>query len=150
MLLLAEPLREKGSVQFFGPGTTPLNWISAEDVADFAVRALDAGPRNGIDVIGGPDNLSRREVLELIEQVLGRDARRRHVPVTAMRALRAGRPIPSRHALPARYGVGRIPRTERMHRRAPPFGLDGTYHGDASHSALGERTVTTPPLRVDL
>ena len=28
-------------------------------------------------------------MLELIEQVLGRDARRRHVPVTAMRALRA-------------------------------------------------------------
>lgn len=88
LLLMAEPLRAKGSVRLFGPGTTPLNWISADDVADYAVRAADA-PRSGVDVIGGPDDLSRRQVLELIERVLGRTARRRHVPVNVMRVMRA-------------------------------------------------------------
>jgi uncharacterized protein YbjT (DUF2867 family) len=88
LLLLAEPLREKGVVQFFGPGVAPLNWISADDVAGYVVRALDTGAGGRTEVIGGPDNLSRRDVLELIEGVLGRKARRKHVPVAAMRAMR--------------------------------------------------------------
>ena len=89
VLLLAEPLRAKGSALFFGPGTASLNWISADDVADYVVRTLDAPPRNRIDVIGGPDHLSRREVLAMIELLLGRKARLRQVPVSVMRVMSA-------------------------------------------------------------
>jgi NADH dehydrogenase len=89
VLLIAEPLRAKGVVQFFGSGTSTLNWISAEDVADYIVNALDDAPRNRTAVIGGPDNMSRLEALALVEQMLGRTARRRHVSVGMMRAIRA-------------------------------------------------------------
>ena len=88
LLLLAEPLRAKGSVLFFGPGTASLNWVSAEDVADYVVRAAVDLPRNRIDTIGGPDNLTRLEVLAIIEQSLGKEARRTHVPVGMMRVMR--------------------------------------------------------------
>lgn len=87
--LIAEPLRDKGSVLFFGPGTTSLNWISAEDVADHVVRALDdTALRNRTEVIAGPDNLSRVEVLAIVERILGRTARRRHVPLAVVRAMK--------------------------------------------------------------
>lgn len=89
LLLLAEPLRATGSVRFFGPGTAVLNWISADDVAEYVVRMVDAAPCHRVDAIGGPDNLSRRDVLEIVEQALGRRARRAHVPVAAMRVMRA-------------------------------------------------------------
>lgn len=86
---MAEPLREKGKVQLFGRGQTPLNWISASDVADDVVRALEnPKARNTTRVIAGPDVLTRLQVLELIERVLGRQAKRNHVPVGAMRAMR--------------------------------------------------------------
>jgi uncharacterized protein YbjT (DUF2867 family) len=87
LLLIAEPLRAKGSVTFLGPGTAPLNWISADDVAEYVVRAVDS-PHNSVDVIGGPDHMSRRQVLAIIEKVLGRRARRTHVPVSVMRVMR--------------------------------------------------------------
>lgn len=87
LLMMAEPLRARGSVLFFGPGTTRLNWISADDVAAYVVQAVDA-TSSTVDVIGGPDNLSRIEVLELIEREAGQRARRTHVPVGALRVMR--------------------------------------------------------------
>lgn len=102
LLLLGEPLRAKGSVQFFGPGTTPLNWISVEDVATFVVRALqEPSLRNRTATIGGADTLSRLEVLTIIEQAIGRTARRRHLPVGVMRVMRflAGPVHPGMHYL---------------------------------------------------
>ena len=89
LLLLGEPLVAKGAVQFFGPGTATLNWISADDVADHVVRMLDVEPCERIDVIGGKDNLSRCEVLATIERVLGKRARRTHVPLPVLRVMRA-------------------------------------------------------------
>jgi uncharacterized protein YbjT (DUF2867 family) len=87
--LLAEPLRDSGSVRFFGRGTTLLNWISAEDVAEYIVRALHTAQlRNRTASIGGPDNLSRLEVLAAIEHTLGRTARRTHLPVAVLRGMR--------------------------------------------------------------
>jgi uncharacterized protein YbjT (DUF2867 family) len=88
VLLLAEPLRAKGAVVFFGPGSTQLNWVSAEDVAEYVARIAVEAPRNRIHTIGGPDNLSRLEVLARIEQALGKTARRTHVPISVMRVMR--------------------------------------------------------------
>jgi uncharacterized protein YbjT (DUF2867 family) len=88
--LLAEPLRDTGKVTFFGPGTTPLNWVSAEDVAGYVVRALDEPDlRHRTATIGGPDVLSRLQALELVERVVGRRAKRSHVPILFVRAMRS-------------------------------------------------------------
>lgn len=88
LVLLAEPLRASGSVVFLGPGDAKLNWVSAEDVAEYVVRTSTEPPRNRIDTIGGPDNLSRLEVLAIIERSLGKIARRTHAPVSVMRVMR--------------------------------------------------------------
>ncbi len=91
LLAMGEPLRGAGEVTLFGPGTTPLNWISAADVAAAVVEAVGAPPEGGgrVRTIGGPDVLSRLEALAVLEEVLGRKARRKHVPVLGMRLMRA-------------------------------------------------------------
>jgi uncharacterized protein YbjT (DUF2867 family) len=88
VLLLAEPLRARGSAVLLGPSTTKLNWISAADVASYIVEQMTSRtPAQRTVVIGGPDNLSRLEVLAIIEEVLGGPARRRHIPIGVIRAM---------------------------------------------------------------
>lgn len=93
--LLAEPLLESGKVNLFGRAATPINWISADDIADYMLRISDdPRARNSSTTIGGPDVLSRAQVLDLIEEVLGRKARRIHVPRPVLHATRVlSRPI---------------------------------------------------------
>ena len=71
-----------GTVQIFGDGTAPQTWICTADVARFAVWALDADEaRNASIELGGPDNLSQLEVVELHEELLGRQLERRFLPL---------------------------------------------------------------------
>lgn len=87
--LMGDPLRRGGPVLMFGPGTTRLNWIAADDVAEFILESLKPeARREGVFVIGGADNMSRLEVLALIERQIGLTARRRHMPVPALRAVK--------------------------------------------------------------
>jgi uncharacterized protein YbjT (DUF2867 family) len=58
-------------------------------VAEHILQALTSdAPRNRTTTIGGPDKLSRVEVLAIIEEAVGRTARRRHVPVPALRTMK--------------------------------------------------------------
>lgn len=88
--LMGEPLRDQGRAIFLGDGTGRTNWVSAEDVADFVVGALlePASPAD-FAVIGGPDTLSRLEVLAILEDAMGRRAKRIHVPLAVLRVARA-------------------------------------------------------------
>lgn len=89
LAMLGNSLREKGEVQFFGRGETLHRWISVEDVADYVVKAFDEpGDRNAIRVIGGPDVMSRAQVLEIIERHESKRAKRKHLPLTMMRVMR--------------------------------------------------------------
>ncbi len=88
--LIAAPLRKTGKVKFFGQARTPLRWISVEDAADYVVSLVNGqNARNAVKVIGGPDVLSRTEALEVIEWLLGKKAKRSHLPVTVMRLIKA-------------------------------------------------------------
>lgn len=90
LLMLAEPLRATGTVTFYGPGTTPLNWVSAADVAQQVVEAVERPVTDrSVRTVGGPDVLSRLEALAVVEAVLGKVARRKHVPLAGIRLLRA-------------------------------------------------------------
>jgi NADH dehydrogenase len=86
--ILAKGIREKGVATIFGDGNTVTNYIAADDVAEFAVKIL-SHPEvvNEVVEIGGPSNLSQNDVTTLIERRLNRRAKRRHVPVIAMRLL---------------------------------------------------------------
>ncbi len=90
LTLLAEPARKRAPVIFLGRGTAPINWVSADDVAGVAVRALrDPGMRGRALEIGGPDEMSRLQALQVVDRVLGTRSRRRHIPAGVLRAARA-------------------------------------------------------------
>ncbi|HEY6991773.1 MAG TPA: NmrA family NAD(P)-binding protein [Bryobacteraceae bacterium] len=64
----------------YGTGERPVAWISYRDVAALAVVALDANSvRNRILTIGGPENLTPLEVVDVFTQVSGRPFEITHV-----------------------------------------------------------------------
>jgi len=86
--IVAKGIREKGVATIFGDGTSVTNYISVDDVAEFAVKIL-ARPdvvNEAVDA-GGPSNLSQNDVATLVERRLKSSGKRRHVPVVALRLL---------------------------------------------------------------
>lgn len=73
--------------QIYGTGHNKISWISFQDVARFAVAAVD-NPRgtNATIKLGGPDALSPLEVVRLVEQSMGKPMAVQHVPEEALRA----------------------------------------------------------------
>ncbi len=87
--LVGKPIAEKGATTIFGRGRNPINFVSVDDVAQLVVMALDdPKAQNRIIEIGGPENLTLDQVAETFERVLGRRAKKRHVPLQAMRVMR--------------------------------------------------------------
>jgi uncharacterized protein YbjT (DUF2867 family) len=86
--ILAKGIREKGVATIFGDGRHVANYIAVDDVAEFAVRILSRPDvMNEAVEAGGPSNLSQNDLATLVERRLNRPAKRRHVPVLAMRLL---------------------------------------------------------------
>jgi NADH dehydrogenase len=86
--ILAPGIRNKGAATIFGPGTNLANYISVDDVAEFAVRILGREDIvNEAIEIGGPSNLSMNDLATLVERRFGKPARRKHIPVFAMKYL---------------------------------------------------------------
>ncbi len=72
-----------------GPGRNPINFVSANDVAAFVGLALSADPRIGAAVsVAGPEELTFTEIAKRL-LAAGDNGRIRHVPLPALRALRA-------------------------------------------------------------
>ena len=71
----------------YGEGTRPISWISAADVARFAVAALDVpAARNRVVAVGGPAALSPLEVVRIFEEVGGTKFELENVPEEAIAA----------------------------------------------------------------
>lgn len=101
-------LLDKGKVQLIGPGTKPRNFVCAQDVAQFAVRALlDDPPPFRRLAIGGPGNYSNLEVAALYARTAGVPLRVSHLP--AGMAAMLGRIIRPLHP-----GVARILRLSSL------------------------------------
>jgi uncharacterized protein YbjT (DUF2867 family) len=78
------------TAQIYGGGHNKISWISFQDVARFAVAALDnPQARNAVIKLGGPDALSPLEVVRLAEQAVGKKVVVQHVPEEALRAQHA-------------------------------------------------------------
>lgn len=79
-----------GKATVYGEGHNKISWISSQDVARFAVAALDErrAPNATIE-LGGPDDLSPLELVRLAEQVMGKSIDVQHVPEEALRAQHA-------------------------------------------------------------
>jgi NADH dehydrogenase len=78
---------DQATARIYGGGRNKISWISFQDVAKFAVAALD-NPRaaNAVFKLGGPDALSPLEVVHLAEQVSRKKIVVQHVPEEALRA----------------------------------------------------------------
>lgn len=89
-------------VMLFGSGRNPRNFIAADDVANAVVIALRIPEMRGRTLeVGGPENLSTREVVATFEKVSGRKAKVSSLPLPVVRAM-------SRVARPAHPGIARI------------------------------------------
>ncbi len=59
-------------VRIFGTGESPISWISFPNVAEFAVRSLEApAARNATIALGGPEALSPLRVVRIFEELAG-------------------------------------------------------------------------------
>jgi len=117
--LVGAPVLAGKKTMIFGGGSTPLNFISAEDVAKFILLALeDPRLQNQSLDIGGPQNLTLNQVAELYGRVSGKPVRKQHMPAVVMSAM-------SRLLWPIQEGQARIMAMGAMTTR-PGFTLDMT------------------------
>ena len=78
------------AVQVYGDGHNKISWISFQDVAKFAVAAIDNSQViNSVVRLGGPDALSPLEVVRLAEQDIGKTISVQHVAEDALRTRHA-------------------------------------------------------------
>ena len=75
------------AARIYGPGTSPLSWVSFQDVAEMCVLTLrhPAAERRTIEV-GGPEPLSPLEVVARFEQIGGKTFKLEQIPEKALRA----------------------------------------------------------------
>lgn len=100
--LIGKAVLAGGPVILFGRGTNPRNFVAAADVAALVVRAIGAAEWRGETVeIGGPDNLTSRQVVAVFERMTGRPARVVHLPMPLLR-------VAARVMEPLHQGVSRI------------------------------------------
>jgi uncharacterized protein YbjT (DUF2867 family) len=89
-------------VRLLGSGTKKLNYVAADDVANAVVLALRIPELRGRTLeVGGPENLTPREVVSIFEKVTGKKAKVSSMPLPVVRA--AGAVIGGVHP-----GIGRI------------------------------------------
>jgi uncharacterized protein YbjT (DUF2867 family) len=75
-----------GSARIYGSGEAKVSYISAVDVAEFAVAAATKEQRdkNTILEMGGPEALSQLDALRIFEQALGRKVQLQFLPAEAI------------------------------------------------------------------
>jgi uncharacterized protein YbjT (DUF2867 family) len=84
--IVGRPVIEKGKTTVFGSGNNPINFVSVEDVARFVVLAvMDARLRRESLDVGGQENLALNDLVDIFEQIRGRKAAVRHIPLLVMR-----------------------------------------------------------------
>jgi len=86
--LIGKPLVEAGKTRIFGRGDNPINFVAADDVAQFVELAVvDPALRGAVVEVGGPENLTFRQFARTFQTVTGKMGAISHVPLPAMRAL---------------------------------------------------------------
>jgi len=75
------------TAQIYGSGENKVSWISYQDVARFAVAALDnPTAKNAVIELGGPEALGPLEVVKIFEELRGEAFKIQHVSEEQLRA----------------------------------------------------------------
>jgi NADH dehydrogenase len=86
--LIAEPLVRSGRTRVFGSGRNPINFVSAHDVAHFVdLAVVDPDLRGAVLEIGGPEDLTMRQLAERAESITGVSGTVSAIPLPMMRVL---------------------------------------------------------------
>ena len=86
--LIGKAVASGKRVVIFGPGDNPRNYVAAADVASLVVHAVgDASLRGATIEVGGPENLTTRQVIAIFERVTGRRATVVSIPLPVLRAM---------------------------------------------------------------
>jgi len=102
--LIGKSVIEGKRAMLTGRGMNPRNFVASEDVAKVVVGALKIPSLRGQTIdVGGPQNLSGHDVVEIFERVSGRRAKVGHIPIRMLRMM-------SRVIAPVHPGVSRIMR----------------------------------------
>ncbi len=86
--LLGKSILQKGKATIFGKGENPTNFVSVKDVAQLMVLCFK-NPlwRNETYEIGGHDNLSRHDIVDLYAAKTGKTIKISHVPNGVLRIM---------------------------------------------------------------
>ena len=102
--LIGKSVIEGKRAMLTGRGMNPRNFVASEDVAKVVVGALKIPSLRGQTIdVGGPQNLSGHDVVEIFERVSGRKAKVGHIPIRMLRMM-------SRVIAPVHPGVSRVMR----------------------------------------
>jgi uncharacterized protein YbjT (DUF2867 family) len=86
--LIGEPLVTTGKTRIFGRGENPINFVSASDVAQYVTLAAEDSAMTCQCVeIGGPENLTMRQMVETIQRVAKISGAVSPVPLPIMRVM---------------------------------------------------------------
>ncbi len=86
--LIGEPLVNTGKTRIFGRGENPINFVSASDVAQFVAWAAQETSMQGERVeVGGPQNLTMRQVAQIIMSATKVSGKVTAVPLPMMRLM---------------------------------------------------------------
>ena len=84
--IVGDSLIKSGAATVFGRGENRINFVSVEDVARFVDLAMADRRLDGRTLeIGGPQNLTLNEVVEVVAANYSRHPKARHIPLTALR-----------------------------------------------------------------
>jgi uncharacterized protein YbjT (DUF2867 family) len=86
--LVGQPLIDTGRTQVFGRGNNPINFVSVEDVARAVEQAVVDPSLRGVALdVGGPENLTMNQVVEIFQRMSGKQGKVAHVPLPMMRIM---------------------------------------------------------------
>lgn len=84
--MIGAPILRNGKTTIFGSGENPINFVSAHDVARFVEMSIvDPNLRGAAIDVGGPDNLTFKQMVQVFERLAGRESAASHVPLPVMR-----------------------------------------------------------------
>ncbi|HEV8402812.1 MAG TPA: SDR family oxidoreductase [Candidatus Limnocylindrales bacterium] len=86
--VIGRPLVETGRTRIFGRGRNPINFVSADDVAQIVEQAIVDPSVHGATIeIAGPENLSFEAFVEVVRSGTGASGSVSHVPLPMLRLM---------------------------------------------------------------
>jgi NADH dehydrogenase len=85
--IVSDSMTRSGKATVFGRGDNPINLVSVRDIARYVELAVIDARLRGVAIdLGGPENLTLNDVVEILAANRGQQAAARHIPRMAMRA----------------------------------------------------------------